>query len=393
MSFPWLLLTQLLLKNTDDMQLRNDVEISLDLYSMTMILQTMFKVDDSRFRSFSLGDILDYNCWLATIPAPTLDAHGIRSDAEEPSAELRELVASVAAMHLNVSCIECSSPGMSELSRLLSTSEAQEDMTETINSLFEYITELVSGNYLQVQIDRLLNDAARKCPHRPEYEPNTDVQYEAISAPDNQFSISFLLMLTALAGSMVIAVLALTFMIKCFVHRRHRKWLKSLPGPQVQGLVLEQERDANEASDLNAATKSMFTSQEIPLAVRLAMPFVILANIGLFVSGHLSLGATVNIEAELAGENIRVEKFFEFSMARSTIDIWNAGGKELAILILVFSGIWPYMKQLITLVLWFLPPSRCSVYRRESILLWLDCLGKWSMIDIFVLVISIAAFR
>jgi hypothetical protein len=111
------------------------------------------------------------------------------------------------------------------------------------------------------------------------------------------------------------------------------------------------------------------------------------------LSGHLSLGATVNIEARIAGQTIRVEEFFEFSMAKSTIDIWNAGGKELAILILIFSGIWPYTKQLMTLGLWFAPPSWISISKRGSILLWLDWLAKWSMIDIFVLVVTIAAFR
>jgi uncharacterized paraquat-inducible protein A len=80
-------------------------------------------------------------------------------------------------------------------------------------------------------------------------------------------------------------------------------------------------------------------------------------------------------------------------MARSTVDIWNAGGRELAVMILIFSGIWPYTKQLMTLALWFLPPTSLSISRRGSILLWLDWLAKWSMIDIFVLVISIAAFR
>ena len=128
-------------------------------------------------------------------------------------------------------------------------------------------------------------------------------------------------------------------------------------------------------------------------SVRLGMPLIIVGNILFFLSGHLSLGATVNIEGDLAGSYIRVDKFFEFSMARSTIDIWNAGGEELAIIILIFSGIWPYTKQMMTLTLWFLPPSRLPVSKRESIFLWLDRLGKWSMIDIFVLVVSIAAFR
>lgn len=138
----------------------------------------------------------------------------------------------------------------------------------------------------------------------------------------------------------------------------------------------------------------MFQSdKEIPLWIRYGMPIVILGNIALFLSGHLNLGATVNIEAKIGGETIKVDKFFEFSMATSTIDIWKAGGEELAILILIFSCIWPYTKQLMTLALWFTPTSWVPVSRRGSVLVWLDWLAKWSMIDIFVLIISLAAFR
>jgi len=75
------------------------------------------------------------------------------------------------------------------------------------------------------------------------------------------------------------------------------------------------------------------------------------------------------------------------------LDLWHAGGEVLAALILLFSGIWPYTKQLITLALWFLPPSVVSVSRRGQFLLWLDLLAKWSMIDIFVLLITVAGFR
>ena len=46
-----------------------------------------------------------------------------------------------------------------------------------------------------------------------------------------------------------------------------------------------------------------------------------------------------------------------------------------------------------TLALWFTPTSWVSVSNRGSALLWLDWLAKWSMIDIFVLIISLAAFR
>lgn len=62
-------------------------------------------------------------------------------------------------------------------------------------------------------------------------------------------------------------------------------------------------------------------------------------------------------------------------------------------MILIFSGIWPYTKCLATLFLWFAPPRLCSVNRRENALLWLDVLAKWSFVDIFILVMTLAAFR
>lgn len=65
----------------------------------------------------------------------------------------------------------------------------------------------------------------------------------------------------------------------------------------------------------------------------------------------------------------------------------------MAILIIFFSGLWPYTKQFTVLFLWFAGPNITSVSRRESILLWLDTLGKWSFVDIFVLVVSVASFR
>ena len=81
------------------------------------------------------------------------------------------------------------------------------------------------------------------------------------------------------------------------------------------------------------------------------------------------------------------------SLSLVPLSIHAAGGKELAIMMLIFSGIWPYTKCVATMVLWFAPPRMCSVDRRESILLWLDALAKWSFVDIFILVMTLASFR
>lgn len=376
------------------MQVSNEVEISLDLHSASVMLQAMIKVAESRFYGFPMRDVFDLNCWIAMIPAPKLDQYGVRSFSEEATVSLEELAATAASLSLNVTCVDCSSPRMPELTELLSKAEAQEDLSEAMNALLDYATDMVGGNFLQVQMDRFLNDAARKCPHSPSYQPDFEaVTYKAFQAPENEQSMSLLVTIAALAIVVILAVAILIYFIKWIVRRRHKRWLGTLPAHQVQRLAQEQHRQETEEAELNAATQSMFSSPAVPIIVRFGMPFVIIGNIFMFLSGHLSLGATVNVEAELAGEKIFIDKFFEFSMARSTVDMWNAGGEELAVIILIFSGIWPYTKQLMTLAVWFLPTERMSVSKRESILLWLDRLGKWSMIDIFVLVVSIAAFR
>jgi hypothetical protein len=46
-----------------------------------------------------------------------------------------------------------------------------------------------------------------------------------------------------------------------------------------------------------------------------------------------------------------------------------------------------------SLFLWVVPPNWISFKRRGSTLQWLDILGKWSIIDVFVLLMTLASFR
>jgi uncharacterized paraquat-inducible protein A len=62
-------------------------------------------------------------------------------------------------------------------------------------------------------------------------------------------------------------------------------------------------------------------------------------------------------------------------------------------IIFLLSFAWPYTKQLIITGLWFAPPATISVSTRGSVLLWMDLLGKWSIVDIFVLVLVLVGFR
>lgn len=73
--------------------------------------------------------------------------------------------------------------------------------------------------------------------------------------------------------------------------------------------------------------------------------------------------------------------------------MWSNDARELAVFLALFSGIWPYLKQLCTMFLWIAPTKWVSVSKRETMLIRLDILGKWSFVDIFTLIMSLVGFR
>lgn len=375
-------------------RIRNDFDISADFHTATVVLTALLKISEYRFAAFPIGDAFNLDCWMASMPPPSLDAYGVRVEGAEPSLALEELLVSMQKLDLNMTCNDCSSPGLVDLADLWSTAQAATDITNTANDVLGYLATTLGDGLVQNELDRMLNDAAMRCPHSPEYQTDfSSFTYESFDIDKESGDVSLAILVMVVGACLVAALGVLVFIIRFITRRRHKRWLKTLPSNQLILLKIRQEKREEKEAELNAITESMFTSSDVPVWVRWVIPVIILGNIGFFLSGHLSLGAEVKIVASLAGQVLTIEQFYQFSMATSTIEIWQAGGKELAVLILIFSGIWPYTKQLITLVLWFLPTSRCSISRRGSILLWLDTLAKWSIVDIFTLVMSVAAFR
>ena len=220
------------------------------------------------------------------------------------------------------------------------------------------------------------------------------MQYEELSAPEkSEDTFGFLIAIIVVLAILMLAVTVIFAATRYVSRRRHSHWVNTLNRSQKLDLERMQSDERQREKDLNGRMTSLVRSKEVPFLVRIFIPIVILGNIALFLSGHLSLGGTVNISGSFAGQEFDVEGFFEFSLAKSTVEMWNAGAKSLAILIVMFSGIWPYTKQLITLFIWFVPPRRMQCKRRGKVLHWLDVLGKWSMVDIFVLLMTVASFN
>ena len=255
--------------------------------------------------------------------------------------------------------------------------------------LLNYTSDTLRSDELRDRVAHMISESPRRCAD-PTFEGTDFVSSAAfVSATTGTPKLDFIVS----AGIVAVSFLALICVCVCCI-RSHRsivvEWKLEAKRTVAAVRAAEQKREKRE---LAKHSRPMFLSPHIPLLVRAIMPLVIVGNIALFASGHISLGASVDIDINVIGEAVKIEKFFEFSMAKSTFDMWNAGAKELAVLLVIFSGLWPYAKQFTVLVLWFAPPSWITPPTRGSVFVWLDSLGKWSMVDIFVLVVALVSFR
>jgi hypothetical protein len=207
---------------------------------------------------------------------------------------------------------------------LLSSDSNSDAVIEVANKVVGFAMKLIEGEFLSVAIDRALNEAPKLCPHSPHYVENYKnpvySSYEVTSAASSPSLITGVLILI---GSLIVTVAAICLFTKIIVRRRHRKWLDSISDEQALLVLTQQTAKKERETYLNVSTTSLVASESIPLWVRLIMPIVILGNIGFFLSGHINLGASVTILISLGGETLRSDDFFSFSMAKSTIEIWN----------------------------------------------------------------------
>lgn len=377
-----------------DTNIINDFSLSLELTEAQAIFNTFVMVSESYLVHFPLSSVTNPWCWLSLISDPELDRRGVRPPGVDPTLAFRDLLVQVAALNLNLTCISCSTSGMQNLSDAFLLPESTEAVTKVANKILDFGSRIVTGNLVQDAIDRALKEAPRRCPHLPDYAPDAaSLRWDPLNFDRTLGASPLLLKLVLIGLGLLGAVAAFVLFVKWIVWRRSRKWLQTLPARQVHILERQQEAAKQMEKEMNDTTKAMVISDDIPLHVRYLMPLIVCGNIAFFLSGHLSIAAETRLEAKIAGEPFTLDKFFQFSVLMSMEDMWTADAKEMAIFIMIFALIWPYVKQFTTLFCWVLPPSTLSISRRGSIYLWLDTLAKWSMVDIFVLLISMIAFR
>jgi len=152
--------------------------------------------------------------------------------------------------------------------------------------------------------------------------------------------------------------------------------------------------DVSERKKTTSVPKSLMFHGSIHPFARYSFLIVLIGTMILFLASNLSTGTTVDLVLTGAnGGRLSFPSLFSFSLGNTVREMYKAGIYPLMLLILVFSGIWPYLKLAMMIFAWVAPMELFSHAQREKLLIWLDALGKYSLVDAFVLVLMLVSFR
>ena len=87
------------------------------------------------------------------------------------------------------------------------------------------------------------------------------------------------------------------------------------------------------------------------------------------------------------------EDLFNFSLGGTVRDMWHAKVYAIAVCIVLFSGVWPYVKLFSMFILWEISGKTVKASTRGKWLKFVDRLGKWSLFDSFVMTMFMVGFR
>lgn len=376
----------------------NDMVVKLSMNDAVALFDLLGRIHEDRLVHFPMENVFNPFCWAHLLDPPKLNSYGIKEKGEVSPVSLVDFALSVSKLNLTAECISCESEGAIKLMEALASQGASDSVTEITNELLGLVSTIMMGNLISDQIDRFFAALPHYCPHHPDYVEGAEFSWDDLLYEPLNFSTSIpvnsvVYLVSAVVLSLVMGAVIITNVVRWIVNRRHQKWLRGLPVQKA--LIVQHLQDADDQMEreLNNTTTAMIWASDIPAWIRYAMPFIVIGNMAMFLSGHLDVAADIALTIKISGEELPMDQFYSFAILDTTIEMWYAGAREMAVFLLIFSGIWPYTKQLISLLCWVMPPTRLSITTRGSVYLWLDTLAKWSIMDIFVTLLYMIAFR
>jgi hypothetical protein len=154
---------------------------------------------------------------------------------------------------------------------------------------------------------------------------------------------------------------------------------------------IENEAGAVEEESVPAKHASHLRNDFHPPVVQWGILLFLLGTFVLLVFADFGSGVTA--ASYMMQDNAVRERneILNVSVVSSVGKLWEARSYPLAVFIAITSIGWPYIKLILATVSWVTPYK--NPRRREFFIEVIDALGKWSFVDIMVLVEIMVAFR
>lgn len=261
-------------------------------------------------------------------------------------------------------------------------------LLELLTSSFEVVVPAIATGVMGGPVRQTINTQLVQLRH----------VNDTCTDPDDPATVAVEWTIGAFVGAVVcsavlIIPVCLAFFIVKRLHRRYQQSARKLSEGEEMSSSILLSHDAATKSSRSKWTDSIITSARLPASLRYGLVLILFCNIAMFISAHTSVGASVYIYVTLGDQRTRLPSLFDFSLGNTIVDMWQAEVYALSLLIAILSGAWPYLKLLLLLVCWIIPVGMLSRRNRERIFMALDALGKWSLIDAFVMTMMVDSFH
>jgi hypothetical protein len=175
-----------------------------------------------------------------------------------------------------------------------------------------------------------------------------------------------------------------------------RELLEPLLSPLEELVETKMHALEDSVEIVEKSPSSLMMSHAVPDMIRVLLPMFVIGTIAMLLSSNLSVGASVNVFLTSSGQSakeVKLPSLFAFSLGNTIRQMYQARIYPLLFLVLVFSGVWPYLKLVLLLLGWMVSIPKRVTFQRKQLLLALDALGKFSLVDTYVLVLMMVAFR
>jgi hypothetical protein len=127
--------------------------------------------------------------------------------------------------------------------------------------------------------------------------------------------------------------------------------------------------------------RSIFAHSHLNCFLRWLLPVMLVGSLTLFAVAAMYDGTKVVLYIKVGRHEVPGITLSDFTLVESIRKMCDAGVYPLAALTLVWSGIWPYLRQVLLLTCYFVGPRHFSVARRAGLLHLLDIMGKWFFLN------------